>query len=243
MEEQLVIGVPLVPAQQTTGTDQPLPGWPLPIQKRDKSYGHLSGISVWHDFNWRQVIGHYRTAFRNFKNLAPLMRKSCAPGKSPVLLLTIRNDIKQITEVQHEKYWVLAINVYLVLKAESALHIFGDGTDVPLISLVTNSDLLVALTTRANQDPTFRALARSTLNSSDPLDDGAKFKDALALLENCSISETNWTQLITLLHKLKETGQPRPSCGHPTTSWPSLGRCDRHSTATWFRYSHAALGP
>ena len=78
--------------------------WQLPLRERTGAPLLLGGIGVYFDFEWRQVIGHNRTAFRRGKSLAQEVKDGCPAGKKPCLLLTVRNDVDEgplLTEDEH----------------------------------------------------------------------------------------------------------------------------------------------
>ena len=58
--------------------------WPSPIHERQGSDKLLSGIAVWHDFDWQEFFRHPKTIFPNCKCFAARLRNECPQGKNPV---------------------------------------------------------------------------------------------------------------------------------------------------------------
>ena len=74
----------------------------------------LAYINVYHDFDWEQVFGHNRATFPNGKCLAQRVRKECPEGKTPVLILTTRDEITVMFNETDTSYVVVVnINNYL----------------------------------------------------------------------------------------------------------------------------------
>jgi hypothetical protein len=69
--------------------------WDVKLYHRQGSEKRLCGIDVFHEFKWLTVFPDRRTQFKNGQALANFVRKSCPPGKTPALLLTLRDDVKQ----------------------------------------------------------------------------------------------------------------------------------------------------
>src|SRR5947199_8754533 len=71
-------------AMQTLGIE-----WPTELQFRHGSPSRLSGIHIFHDFDWYNEFGHDKSTFPNGKKLSQLVSKECPSGKTPTLLLTL----------------------------------------------------------------------------------------------------------------------------------------------------------
>jgi hypothetical protein len=99
--------------------------WPFDLYLGRGSPYRLGGITLIHDFQWDAEIGHNRREFRNGKRLASLVKKECPEGRQPVLLLTVREDVRQGT-IALDHHWILVVNIraYLAIPCPDAAKAF-----------------------------------------------------------------------------------------------------------------------
>ena len=213
-EAQLVERIPAeINGQPSDMVEQLLKDWPSPIKKRQGSEILLSGIAVWHDFDWPSVIGHPRTTFPNCKCLAARLRAECPRDKKPVLFLTSRDEIK-IDVAENTGYRIVVANVTKVCNANSDTGFLANASDVPLTELIAHGDLLAAIGARARQDSKFAAAARGILGKTGigKVDRRANIEEALRRLEACEgMEHDELTHFLTLLTKLAGTTRPLDS--------------------------------
>lgn len=69
--------------------------WEVPLNHRKGSETRLCGIDVFYEFKWLDVFPDRRTQFKNGQSLARFVQEKCRPGKTPALLLTLRDGPKQ----------------------------------------------------------------------------------------------------------------------------------------------------
>jgi hypothetical protein len=84
--------------------------WDRPLKHRRGATERLCGIDVFHDFEWLDVFPDERTQFRNGQRLAKHVRDDCPPGKTPALLLTLRDEPEEGGRVAGPHY-VLVVNL------------------------------------------------------------------------------------------------------------------------------------
>ncbi len=70
----------------------------------------LAYIPVYHDFNWEEVFSHNLPAFPNGKCLAHRVKKECPDGKSPALILTIRDDA-HVMPVETDTHYAVVVKI------------------------------------------------------------------------------------------------------------------------------------
>lgn len=88
--------------------------WEPALTQRRGSRRRLGGLDVFHDFDWRTVFRHNRSAFPNGQSLADLVARECPTGKIPTLLLTTRTDVEAgIRETADRHIVVIPISDYL----------------------------------------------------------------------------------------------------------------------------------
>ena len=92
--------------------DSILDTWEPRLRWRRGARKLLAGLEVYHDFSWRQVIGHPKTMFRNGKDLAERIRDDCPEGKTPLLLLTTRDDVEKGHLRTDDANYVFVINIH-----------------------------------------------------------------------------------------------------------------------------------
>ena len=95
------------PRQRTKTINLP---WPTAIHWRKGTPEFLCGIAVYHDFRWQDIIGHSRGQFPNGKRLAHLANVECPSGKTPALLLTVREDVVA-GKYENDSHFVLIVNI------------------------------------------------------------------------------------------------------------------------------------
>ncbi len=209
--------------------------WPLPIKKRQGSDVLLSGIAVWHDFDWLEVIGHPMTTFHNCKRLAARLCAECPPDKNPVLFLTSRGEIR-IKIVENTRYRVVVANVNEVRNANSDTGFLADATHVPLTELIAHEDLLATIGARARQDPGFAAAARDILGTTGAgeADRRANIEEALRRLENCDgMEHDELTFFLARLTKLAGTTRPLDSVLDSLADEQDVLRWARANESRW----------
>lgn len=92
----------------TASSDEP--SWPLRLYRREGAEIRLRGITVFHDFKWREVFRNGRTQFKNGMSLADLAKKHCPDGFKPALLLTREEGVKG-RWFSHDDYRCLVVNI------------------------------------------------------------------------------------------------------------------------------------
>lgn len=88
-----------------------LPTWPWPLHHSSGGPNRMLGIDVFHDFDWRAVIGHGSKAFRFGKQLAQFAQESCTNGRKPALLLTQQAVVEGRFDDKHEDFSLLVVNI------------------------------------------------------------------------------------------------------------------------------------
>lgn len=94
--------------------------WGIELYLRQGANVHLCGIEVIHDFVWTDVFQNKRTQFRNGQQLAKLIKEDCPKEKTPILLLTRKQDIGECLKVV-DNYYITIVNIDRYLK-----NAFGD---------------------------------------------------------------------------------------------------------------------
>jgi hypothetical protein len=84
--------------------------WPAAIHWRKGSPEFLCGIVVYHDFLWQDEMGHRRGQFPNGKRLAHLANVECPSGKTPALLLTVREEVVA-GRYENDSHFILIVNI------------------------------------------------------------------------------------------------------------------------------------
>jgi Shedu protein SduA, C-terminal len=69
--------------------------WDVPLEHRKGGETRLCGIDVYHEFEWLDIFPDVRTQFKNGQCLAQFVQEKCPEGKTPALLLTLRDGLKQ----------------------------------------------------------------------------------------------------------------------------------------------------
>lgn len=96
----------------------------------------LCGIDVFHEFRWRDEFRDERTQFRNGQCLARFVREKASPGKTPALLLTLRDGLRQgFRHTRNFSVFVVNLPEYTAAAGDTALsylagHLGVDITDV-----------------------------------------------------------------------------------------------------------------
>ncbi len=97
--------------------------WDSDVYRTTGGAHRLEGIRLYYDFRWLDVFPDRRAMFRNGKPLAQLVIRACPDGKTPALMLTLRDgeDDHQI-ETDDEFIFVLNLPRYLAsARADAAL--------------------------------------------------------------------------------------------------------------------------
>jgi hypothetical protein len=110
--------------------------WDVPLHHRVGAEERLCGIDVFHEFRWRDVFPDERTQFRNGKSLASFVRDKCPPGKSPALLLTLRDDVRQGFR-QTDRFSVFVVNLaeYRAAEGDAAVSYLANHLDVDITDI------------------------------------------------------------------------------------------------------------
>ena len=94
--------------------------WDPPLSKRVGGPRMLAGLDVYFDFTWQSVIKHPRTTFPNGKDLAEEVREACPDGKTPCLLLTMREDVDEGQLHTDDAHYVFVIHIRKYLEKAAA---------------------------------------------------------------------------------------------------------------------------
>ncbi len=103
--------------------------WDRPLAHRQGSPHRLDGIDVYYDFDWFEFFPDARAQFRNGRCMALLVRDDCPDGKTPALLLTTRDEVKE-APIETETHYVVVLNLprYLSLATgDAAASYFAHG--------------------------------------------------------------------------------------------------------------------
>jgi hypothetical protein len=109
-----------------------LDSWQPPLKSLRGSTTRLSGIKIYYDFAWRDVFGTNWRQFNGGQSLTRLVKDDCPEGRTPALLLTIRNDVDE-DAFETDTEYIVVVNVrrYLKAKADTAASYyarsFGSG--------------------------------------------------------------------------------------------------------------------
>lgn len=110
--------------------------WGVPLYHRVGAEERLCGIDVFHEFNWRDVFPDERTQFKNGKSLAKFVQDKCPPGKTPALLLTLRDDGRQGLR-QTDRFSVFVVNLaeYRAAEGDAAVSYLANHLDVDITDI------------------------------------------------------------------------------------------------------------
>lgn len=117
--------------------------WDRPLRRRRGGATRLAGIDVYHDFDWFTVTGDNRAQFRNGQCLARRIRADCPEGKTPALLLTDSEHVKE-RAVETDSHYVLILNLprYLrVAEGDAALSYLARALGTGVARLVDFAEL------------------------------------------------------------------------------------------------------
>lgn len=110
--------------------------WDVPLHHRVGAEERLCRIDVFHEFRWRDVFPDERTQFKNGKSLAKFVQEKCSPGKTPALLLTLRDEVRQGLR-QTDRFSLFVVNLagYRAAEGDAAVsylatHLGVDITDI-----------------------------------------------------------------------------------------------------------------
>lgn len=120
--------------RQVGGIELP---WPRQLFLKQGSRQLLDGVQVLHDFEWVGQFGHNRSQFRNGKKLARLARKDCPIDCQPILLLTVREEVRH-RAMSVTGYRILVVNVraYLAVReSDAAASFFAGSLSRPITEL------------------------------------------------------------------------------------------------------------
>jgi hypothetical protein len=134
--------------------------WDDPLFYRYGADERLCGILVFYDFDWRDVFPDERTQFKNGKSLAKFVQSKCPPGKTPALLLTLRDGVKQGFR-QTDQFSICVVNIgeYRAAEGDAAISYLANHLDVD----ITDIERLEELAESA--DPTvLRAFIESSVD-------------------------------------------------------------------------------
>src|SRR6266496_1976707 len=84
--------------------------WDVPLNHRKGGETRLCGIDVYHEFEWLDVFPDERTQFKNGQCLAKFVQEKSPEGKTPALLLTLRDGVTQGFR-QTSKFLVFVVNL------------------------------------------------------------------------------------------------------------------------------------
>lgn len=119
--------------------------WDVPLFHRVGAEERLCGIDVFHEFRWRDVFPDERTQFKNGKSLATFVQAKCPPGKTPALLLTLRDGVRQcLHQTDRFSVFVVNLNEYRAAEGDTAVsylaaHLDVDITDIEQLKNVAES--------------------------------------------------------------------------------------------------------
>ena len=110
--------------------------WDVPLYYRVGAEERLCAIDVFHEFNWRDVFPDERTQFKNGKSLATFVQDKCPPGKTPALLLTLRDDVRQgLRQTDHFSIFVVNLAEYRAAEADAAVSYLANHLDVDITDI------------------------------------------------------------------------------------------------------------
>lgn len=96
--------------------------WDHPLNYRKGGYTRLDDLDVFYEFNWYEILGHDTAQFTHGQCLAQFVRESCPEGKTPILLLTGRDDVHEGSrETETQFVFVLNLPRYVKAHADAAL--------------------------------------------------------------------------------------------------------------------------
>ncbi len=119
--------------------------WPRELHYLRGSPDRLSGLEVYHDFDWLEVFGHSRKQFPHGQKLTELIRRDCPTGKSPALLLTTRED-GIASPIRTASHYIVVVKVreYLLdSTADPAYTFFARGAKGPITGISALQNLVV----------------------------------------------------------------------------------------------------
>ncbi|HEY1775891.1 MAG TPA: Shedu anti-phage system protein SduA domain-containing protein [Solirubrobacteraceae bacterium] len=110
--------------------------WPVTLRHRKGAEDRLCGIDVFHDFDWRSVFSDERTQFRNGKCLAKLVQDRCPTGKTPALLLTLRDGERQgLRQTDNFAVFVVHLAEYRSSDGDAAMSYLAAHLDVDITDI------------------------------------------------------------------------------------------------------------
>lgn len=96
--------------------------WDRPLNYRKGGFTRLDDLDVFYEFDWLEQLGHDTAQFTHGQCLAHFVRESCPTGKTPVLLLTDRDDVQEGSrETDTQFVFVLNLPQYVHAHADAAL--------------------------------------------------------------------------------------------------------------------------
>ena len=109
--------------------------WDHEVDRTTGGAHRLEGIRLYYDFRWLDVFPDRRPMFRNGKPLAQLVIRACPPGKTPALMVTVRDDVDDhLIDTDEEFIFVLNLPRYLAsARADAALTYFAQRVEPGLL--------------------------------------------------------------------------------------------------------------
>jgi hypothetical protein len=101
--------------------------WDRPLYYRTGAERRMHGITVIHDFIWREVFPDERTQFKGCECLARLIIGHCPPNKKPAVLLTTKENVNQAT-IENDQYYLPVVHISKYLHGgygDTAITYFG----------------------------------------------------------------------------------------------------------------------
>lgn len=119
-----------------------LDDWPVRLSQRSSTV-RLDGIEVFYDFDWREVIGHDRSAFRNGQALTRYVTSECPEHLTPTLVLTCLDDQQPRSTVSNDRFVVVVpIHEYQAQSgADPAATFFNRLAKAPITDLTRLAQL------------------------------------------------------------------------------------------------------
>jgi hypothetical protein len=110
--------------------------WDAPLYYRHGAEERLCGILVFYDFEWIDVFPDERTQFKNGKSLAKFVQEKCPPGKTPALLLTLQDGVKQGFR-QTDRFSICVVNIreYRAAEGDAAISYLANHLDVDITDI------------------------------------------------------------------------------------------------------------
>jgi hypothetical protein len=110
--------------------------WDAPLYYRYGAEERLCGILVFYDFDWLDIFPDERTQFKNGKSLANFVQDKSPPGKTPALLLTVQDGVKQGFR-RTERFSICVVNIreYRAAEGDAALSYLANHLDIDITDI------------------------------------------------------------------------------------------------------------